>query len=58
MADEVVRQWRQLNQVERDMDFAFIFDNFAKASAAAGSEVAGAGAWLRVRSQQGRGLGD
>jgi len=23
MAEEIVRQWRQLNQVERDMDFAF-----------------------------------
>jgi len=55
MADEIVRQWRQLNQVERDMDFAFYFDSFAEASAEAGSEVAGA--WRRIRSQQESGLG-
>ena len=55
MADEIVRQWRQLNQVERDMDFAFFFDSFAEASAEAGSEVAGA--WRRTRSQQESGLG-
>ena len=55
MADEIVRQWRQLNQVERDMDFAFFFDSFAEASAEAGSEVAGA--WRRIRSQQESGLG-
>ncbi len=55
MAAEIVRQWRQLNQVERDMDFAFLFDNFAEGSAEAGSEVAGAR--RRVRAQQERGLG-
>ncbi len=55
MADETARQWRQLNQAERDMDCSFIFDNFAKASAEAGSEVAGA--WRRVRAQQEHGLG-
>ena len=53
MAEEIVRQWRQFNQVERDMDFAFLFSTFAEASA--GSEVAGA--WRRVRAQQERGLG-
>eukprot|EP00434_Breviolum_minutum_P040689 symbB.v1.2.036169.t1/scaffold5043.1/size31561/5 len=55
MAEEIVRQWRQLNQVERDLDFAFFFDSFAEASAEAGSEVAGA--WRRTRSQQESGLG-
>ena len=55
MAEEIVRQWRQFNQVERDMDFAFLFSTFAEASAEAGSEVAGA--WRRVRAQQERGLG-
>ena len=55
MAEEIVRQWRQFNQVERDMDFAFLFDTFAEASAEAGSEVAGA--WRRIRAQQERGLG-
>ena len=55
MADEIVLQWRQLNQVERDMDFAFFFDSFAEAFAEAGSEVAGA--WRRIRAQQERGLG-
>ena len=55
MPEEIVRQWRQLNQVERNMDFAFRFDTFAEASAEAGSEVAGA--WRRVRAQQQRGLG-
>ena len=46
MAEEIVRQWRQFNQVEHDMDFAFLFDTFAEASAEAGSEVAGA--WRRL----------
>ena len=55
MAGEIVRQWRQLNQVERDMHFAFLFDNFAEGSAEAGSEVAGAR--RQVRAQQERGLG-
>lgn len=52
---ELVRLWREANQLQADGDFAFFFDSFAEAEAEVGKEVATA--WMACRRRVQQGLG-